>query len=198
MSEDAQKPTEPITEIPDEIPVTQGDQESAEEQAPEPEAAPVDPVEAAQAEAAKWKDLAARSQAELDNYRKRMAREKSDAIKYANASLLGELLPVLDNFQMGLDAAKADGEDSIIARGMEMVRKQLDDFLTNTGAVEIPAVGETFDPNQHEAISQQFSDEVPEGQIISQVRAGYKLHDRLLRAPNVVVSKGREEEGDKS
>ena len=197
MSEDAQKPTEPIAEIPDEIPVTQGDQEPAAEQTPEPETAPLDPREAALAEATKWKDVAARSQAELDNYRKRMAREKSDAIKYANASLLGELLPVLDNFQMGLDAAKADGEDSIIARGMEMVRKQLDDFLTNTGAVEIPAVGETFDPNQHEAISQQFSDEVPEGQIISQIRAGYRLHDRLLRAPNVVVSKGPEEKGNK-
>ena len=86
MSEDAQKPTEPIAEIPDEIPVTQGDQEPAAEQTPEPETTPLDPLEAALAEATKWKDVAARSQAELDNYRKRMAREKSDAIKYANAN----------------------------------------------------------------------------------------------------------------
>lgn len=158
----------------------------------EPPELPADPLEEAQAEAAKWKDMAARNQAELDNYRKRMAREKSDAIKFANSGLLGDLLPVIDNFQMGLDAAKADGDDSIIARGMEMVQKQLEDFLVNQGAIEVPAVGEAFDPNVHEAIAQEHSNEIPEGQIINQVRRGYKLHDRLLRAPNVIVSKGPE------
>ena len=149
-----------------------------------------DPLKAALAEVAKWKDLAARGRAELENYRKRMAREKTDAIRFANAGLLGELLPIIDNFQMGLEAAKAEGEDSVISRGMEMVQKQLVDFLTNNGATEIAAVGEAFDPNQHDAISQEFSDEVPEGQVISEARPGYRLHDRVLRAANVVVSKG--------
>ena len=190
MSEEAEKPSETSADSPTEIPVTTdaaAGEGAAAETAPE---APADPLEAALVDAAEWKDLAARSQAELDNYRKRMAREKSDAIKFANAGLLGDLLPVLDNFQMGLDAAKAEAEDSVITRGMAMVRKQLDDFLSSTGVTEINAVGEAFDPNQHDAISQEHSDEVPEGQIISQVRAGYRLHDRLLRAANVVVSKG--------
>ena len=80
----------------------------------------LEPLEEARKEAAHWKDLAARNQAELDNYRKRMAREKSDAIKFANGSLLSELLPVIDSFQMGLTAAINEDPDSIISKGMEI------------------------------------------------------------------------------
>lgn len=154
------------------------------------ESAPKEPVEQ---DAAHWKDVAARNQAELDNYRKRMAREKSEQAKWANANLLGELLSVLDSFQMGLDAARMDDKDSVITQGMEMVQRQLDEFLTSQGVVEVPATGEPFDPNQHEAISHEPHPEVAEGVIISQVRRGFRLHDRLLRASNVIVSKGPEE-----
>ena len=148
----------------------------------------LDPLE----EATKWKDLAARNQAELDNYRKRMAREKSDAIKFANGSLLSELLPVIDSFQMGLSAAINEDPDSIISKGMEMVQKQLEEFFSSQGAVAISSVGKEFDPNLHEAISQESSDEVPNGHIITEIRKGYTLNDRLLRAANVIVSKGPE------
>ena len=154
----------------------------------------LDPIEEAQKDAAHWKDLAARNQAELDNYRKRMAREKSDAIKFANASLLSELLPVIDSFQMGLSAAINEDPDSIISKGMEMVQKQLEEFLTSQGAVLISSVGQEFDPNLHEAISQESSDEVPSGHIISEIRKGFTLNDRLLRAANVIVSKGPQAE----
>ena len=150
----------------------------------------LDPVEEAIKEAAHWKDLAARNQAELDNYRKRMAREKSDAIKFANGSLLSELLPVIDSFQMGLSAAINEDPDSIISKGMEMVQKQLEEFFSSQGAVAISSVGKEFDPNLHEAISQESSDEVPNGHIITEIRKGYTLNDRLLRAANVIVSKG--------
>ena len=152
----------------------------------------LDPVEEATKEAAHWKDLAARNQAELDNYRKRMAREKSDAIKFANGSLLSELLPVIDSFQMGLSAAINEDPDSIISKGMEMVQKQLEEFFSSQGAVAISSVGKEFDPNLHEAISQESSDEVPNGHIITEIRKGYTLNDRLLRAANVIVSKGPE------
>ena len=152
----------------------------------------LDPVEEAIKEAAHWKDLAARNQAELDNYRKRMAREKSDAIKFANGSLLSELLPVIDSFQMGLSAAINEDPDSIISKGMEMVQKQLEEFFSSQGAVAISSVGKEFDPNLHEAISQESSDEVPNGHIITEIRKGYTLNDRLLRAANVIVSKGPE------
>ena len=155
-----------------------------------------DPLEEAISKAEHWKDIAARNQAELDNYRKRMAREKTDAIKFANSGLLNELLPVIDNFQMGLEAAQAEDPDSIITKGMKMVEKQLEEFLISQGTVEVSAIGEAFDPNQHEAISHETNNEVPEGHVISQVRRGYRLHDRLLRAANVIVSKGPEE-GDK-
>lgn len=149
-----------------------------------------EPEESIEPDAAHWKDVAARNQAELDNYRKRMAREKAEQSKWANANLLGELLPVIDSFQMGLDAARLDDEDSVITRGMEMVQRQLDEFLSSQGVVEVPATGESFNPNQHEAISQEHHAEVAEGVIISQVRRGFRLHDRLLRASNVIVSKG--------
>ena len=150
----------------------------------------LDPLEESTKEAAHWKDLAARNQAELDNYRKRMAREKSDAIKFANGSLLSELLPVIDSFQMGLTAAINEDPDSIISKGMEMVQKQLEEFFSSQGAVAISSVGKEFDPNLHEAISQESSDKVPNGHIITEIRKGYTLNDRLLRAANVIVSKG--------
>ena len=152
----------------------------------------LDPLEESTKEAAHWKDLAARNQAELDNYRKRMAREKSDAIKFANGSLLSELLPVIDSFQMGLTAAINEDPDSIISKGMEMVQKQLEEFFSSQGAIAISSVGNEFDPNLHEAISQESSDEVPNGHIITEIRKGYTLNDRLLRAANVIVSKGPE------
>ena len=152
----------------------------------------LDPLEEAIKQAPHWKDLAARNQAELDNYRKRMAREKSDAIKFANGSLLSELLPVIDSFQMGLTAAINEEPDSIISKGMEMVQKQLEEFFSSQGAVAFSSVGNEFDPNLHEAISQESSDEVPNGHIITEIRKGYTLNDRLLRAANVIVSKGPE------
>ena len=156
----------------------------------------VDPLEDAKNDAAHWKDIAARNQAELDNYRKRMAREKSDAIRFANASLLSELLPVIDNFQMGLSAAMNEDPDSIISKGMEMVQKQLEEFFTSQGAIPVSAEGNEFNPNLHEAISQETSETIPEGHVISEIRKGYTLNERLLRAANVIVSKGPENTDD--
>lgn len=144
-------------------------------------------------EVERWKDHAARSQAELENYRKRMAREKSEAILYANRNLLEQILPILDNFEMGLKAAQeAEGESSMILQGMKMVRKQFEDFLADQGVEVIPSDGEAFDPNVHEAIKQEPSEEVAEGCVIYTVRRGFKLKDRVLRAANVVVSSGPE------
>ena len=153
---------------------------------------PKDPLVAAKEELAQWRDRALRTQADLENFRKRSARDRSDAIKYGNASLLEGLVPIADNFEMGLAAATADDAQSSIAQGMQMVHKQLNDFLANNGLKEIETDGKEFDPNQHEALSQQASDEIPEGHIISTLRKGYQLHDRLLRAANVIVSKGPE------
>lgn len=148
-----------------------------------------DPLNQALMEAAQWKELAMRSAAELDNYRKRMAREMQDTARFANAGLLESLLPILDNFEYGMNAAKAESEKSNLYAGLSMVLKQVHDFLRDQGAEEINATG-TFDPNIHEAMSQQPSDTVPEGKILYQTRKGYRLRDRLLRPASVVLSSG--------
>ena len=143
-----------------------------------------------EAEAAKLKDLALRARADLDNFRKRALREKEEAIRYANNGLLERLLPVIDNFELGLDAAKMAADTASILQGMSMVQKQLQDFLKNNGLEEVQAEGEAFDPNKHDAVSQEFSADIPEGHVIRQVRKGYKIKDRLVRASSVIVSKG--------
>jgi len=142
------------------------------------------------AERDKYKEIALRSVADLDNYRKRMAREKDEAIRFANASFLERLIPILDNFELGLQAAKATGGQSAVVDGMSMVSRQLQDFLTACGIETVDATGQPFNPNIHEAIAQEESAEVEEGQVIRQVRKGYRLKDRLIRPANVVVSKG--------
>jgi molecular chaperone GrpE len=161
-------------------------QDAAPDATPDGEIADVD----FQAEAAKLKDLALRARADLDNFRKRSLREKEDAIRYANNGLLEKLLPVIDNFELGLDAARNATDAASVLQGMSMVHRQLQDFIRSQGLEEVPADGEAFDPNKHDAVSQEFSAEVPEGKVIRQVRKGYKLKDRLLRAASVIVSKG--------
>ena len=120
-----------------------------------------------------------------------MTAEKSESIRYANQSLFESLLPVLDNFHFGLEAARTATEPSGVLMGMEMVLKQFQDFLSNQNITAVPSdPGTAFDPNVHEAVAQEHDPEVAEGSIIKTVRSGYSMGDRLIRASNVVVSKG--------
>jgi molecular chaperone GrpE (heat shock protein) len=137
-----------------------------------------------------WKDLAYRSQAELDNFRKRAAREAQEARAYANADLLRSLLPIMDNFEMGLEAAKAESEKSMIYMGMSMVQRQIQDFLREQGVQEIDTLGKTFDVHVHEAVAPEASATVPEGTIIRATRRGFRMKERLLRPASVIVSSG--------
>jgi molecular chaperone GrpE len=143
-----------------------------------------------QSDLERFRDLALRSQADFDNYRKRSAREKEEAVRYANGSLLEKLIPIIDNFELGLAAAGSAAGSPVFA-GMSMVARQLTDFLTDAGVTAIDATGQDFDPNLHEAIAQEPSQTVPEGKVIRQVRKGFRLKDRLLRPANVIVSKGK-------
>lgn len=161
------------------------------EEAPAP---PEDPLAAALAEAAQWKDQALRQRAELENFRKRMSRETAEIRRYAAAALIEDLLPVLDNFDFGLQAALQQGADNPIATGMNMVRRQLDDFLSANGVREITGQGETFNPSIHEAVATEACNQSAEGTILRVNRKGYQLHDRILRAPQVVVSSGPADE----
>jgi molecular chaperone GrpE len=149
-----------------------------------------DPMAGLQGDLDRFRDLALRSQADFENYKKRSAREKEEAIKYANSSLLERLVGIIDNFELGLAAAKEQGGDSPIYSGMVLVQKQLNDLLAENGLQPIEAEGKTFDPNVHEAIAHEPSDRVPEESVVRQTRRGYRLKDRLLRPAKVVVSSG--------
>lgn len=149
-----------------------------------------DPMAGLQADLDRFRDLALRSQADFENYKKRSAREKEEAIKYANTTLLQRLAAILDNFELGLAAAKAQSEESPIYSGMVLVQKQLNDLLSEHGLQSIEAEGKRFDPNLHEAIAHEPSDQSPEGTVLRQTRRGYRLKDRLLRPSKVVVSSG--------
>lgn len=143
-----------------------------------------------QADLDRFRDLALRSQADFENYKKRATREKEEAMKYANSSLLERLVSIVDNFELGLAAAKTEGTESPIYSGMVLVQKQLNDFLEENGLQAIEAEGKKFDPNLHEAIAHEPAD-VPEETVIRQARRGYRFKDRLLRPARVVVSSGR-------
>jgi molecular chaperone GrpE len=156
-----------------------------------------DPTAGLQADLDRFRDLAMRSQADFENYKKRSAREKDEAIKYANTSLLEKLVPIIDNFELGLAAAKSEGEKSPIYSGMNLVFKQLNDFMANNGVEPIEAVGQKFDPNFHEAIAHEPSKEFPENSVIRQTRRGYRFKGRLLRPSSVVVSSGPAKQSEK-
>ncbi len=188
MQENDQETDVVEEEIPatDEVVEEVEDTKAAEEEVVEEE--PLTP----EAEAMKWKEAAIRTAADLDNYRKRMARERADDLRFARAGLIEELLPVFDNFSMGLQMAEQD-QDSMIYKGMAMVKGQLDDFLSAQGLKEVAAEG-VFDPNYHEAVAEEEKEGAEPGEILFVKRKGYVLHDRLLRAAAVIVAKGPEEE----
>jgi len=145
-----------------------------------------------QARAAKadenW-DRYVRSVAELENYRKRAAREKSEAIQFAHEGLMQKLLPVLDNFDMALAAAGGPATTiESLRTGITMIQGQLRQVLTDAGLEELNALGLPFDPNVHEAVAQQPSSDLAEGHVLHQVRKGYRLKGRLLRPAGVVVA----------
>jgi molecular chaperone GrpE len=137
-----------------------------------------------------WERLL-RVTADLDNYRKRAAREKQEAIKFANENLLQKLVPVLDTFDMALAATQSGKTEAVqsLQTGVSMVFQQLKSALTEAGLEEVDAMGKPFDPNWHEAVTQQETADVPEGQVVQQLRKGYKLRDRLLRPASVIVAK---------
>jgi molecular chaperone GrpE len=137
-----------------------------------------------------WERLL-RTTADLDNFKKRAARERVEALQFANASLIQKLLPVLDSFEMALAAVQSakDEKSASLQAGIVMVQSQLKNILVEAGLEEIDAVGKVFDAAFHEAISQQETADVPEGRVVQQVRKGYKFRERLLRPAAVVVAK---------
>jgi molecular chaperone GrpE len=151
----------------------------------------IDELKSKAAKADEHWDRLLRLTADFDNYKKRAVRERQDAIRFANESLLEKLVPVLDNFDMALMAANQPRPSSVesLKTGVEMIYNQLKSAVTESGLEEIDAANKPFDPNWHEAVSQQESAQVPEGHVVQQLRKGYKLRDRLIRPATVVVAK---------
>jgi len=161
--------------------------------APPPALTPAQ-LEELRAKAAKanehW-DLYLRAAADLENYKKRAARERLESTRSAQESVLAKLLPVLDNFEMALAAANNSqaGAVEALKAGVTLISQQLRQTLTETGLEEIDAAGQAFDPRWHEAVSQQECADAPEGHVVRQLRKGYKFRDRLLRPASVIVAK---------
>ncbi len=145
----------------------------------------------AQAEVAAAKERHLRAVADMENFRKRVVREKEELRAYAAARVIEELVPALDNLGLGVAAAKAPNADlQTLIGGIEMVAQQFKSALESNGLQQLDPAGAVFDPNQHEALSQQASDDVPEGTVLHVIRVGYSLNGRLLRPASVIVSGG--------
>jgi molecular chaperone GrpE len=129
-----------------------------------------------------------RSQAELDNFRKRAQKEADQARRYQAVPLIRDVLPGLDNLGRAIQAAESSGKLDELIEGVKLVVKQFEDFLTRHSVVPISAVGEDFDPNRHEAVGQVPSAEHPPMTVIEEVERGFLLHDRVIRPSKVLVS----------
>ena len=163
-----------------EIPVT-----SAED-APEREAAPeADPA----AQVAELQERMLRQAAELENYKKRTEREKSEFFKRANEGLVKDLLPVLDNLERALESAAESPQADNLVQGVEMIHSELLKTLERHGLEPMEALGQPFDPELHEAMMQQENPELDDNTVTAQAQKGYLFQGRLLRPAMVVVSK---------
>lgn len=143
----------------------------------------------AQEEAAENYDRFLRASADLENYKKRVAKEKADLIRYGNDELIKELLPVIDNLERALSHADTEGNEEGIRSGLEMTLQQFLGVLQRFGCAPICAEGECFDPNRHEAVMEQATGDCDPGHVVSEVEKGYLLNDRLVRPAKVVVAK---------
>ena len=141
-------------------------------------------------DALQLKEQSLRSLAELENVKRRKEQEKLDSIKYANEKLIMELLPVLDSFDLAMSQSNVTESDEVkaVLTGFEMIKKQIEQFLTKCGVERIVALDQPFDPNLHQGISQESHPDKDENTVIKEMQSGYKLNDRVIRPSMVVVS----------
>ncbi len=186
----AQTPEKVADSESDEIPSPAPDQ-------PEDQVDLLKKLDEAQALSTENHELYLRAASDLDNYRRRVVREKEELHKYANSGLVEDLLPAIDNLTLGLESAQQHHpEAKSVTDGYSMVLKQIFKILEQHGIKEIDPKNGSFDPSLHECVAHQPSDTVEEGRIITVTRKGYMLHERLVRPAGVVVSSGPEGKKD--
>jgi len=142
-------------------------------------------------------DLYMRTYAEMENIKKRGIKEREDLAKYANESLIKEMLPVIDSLEKAIAHAEDDENSSALAEGLELTRDDLMKKLEKAGLEEVEALGKPFDPNFHEAVSQQIDDGVAPGHVMIELQKGYVLNGRLIRPSMVVISSGKDASEEK-
>jgi molecular chaperone GrpE len=147
-------------------------------------------LDAAREDAAQFKDRWVRERADLENLKRRAARDRQEAIRYGAEHLVRDLLPIVDDLERAVAAARAAGGGEAVAAGVELVLRSLTDVLVRHGVSRVAAAGERFDPTVHEAVSHVEHPEVDAGVVVEEHRGGYLLHDRLVRPAMVTVSKG--------
>jgi molecular chaperone GrpE len=137
-------------------------------------------------------DRMLRAQAELENTKKRLTKEKDEFMKFANEDLIMRLLPIVDNFDRALASVKHTKESDAILQGIRMVQKELHSLFRDHGVEVIKSVGERFDPHLHEAIAVVESQDHPEDTVVEEIQTGYTLRGRLIRPSIVKVSKRKQ------
>ena len=170
--------------------------DTADEAGTEPAATPGSPEEriaALEAALAEAREQVLRRQADFTNYRKRMQREMEEIRNLGRAGAIEQFLPVVDNFDMAMMAIEQASDLNMLKTGMNMIHAELHRCLDGLGVERLDPTGQPFDPNQHEAIKTEPSDEWDEGTVIQLFKPGYRLGERLLRAAAVVVSSGSED-----
>jgi len=149
----------------------------------------IEKLEEAEANARKNYDLYLRSQADIENLKKRYQKENQDLAKFANENLIKQLLPVADNLEKAIGHSRDEKSFDAVKEGVELTLKGLLDVLQRSGVAAIEAVGNPFDPHFHEAVSEAADDSVESGTVLQELLKGYTLHQRLLRPSMVVVSR---------
>jgi len=140
------------------------------------------------------KDRLLRALAETENLRRRAQRDREDYVKYANETLLRDLIPVLDNLDRALSAARTAGESGTVVSGVELIQRELLRVLEKAGLSRYSAVGERFDPTRHEAIARVVSADRPPDTVVHETAAGYLLNGRVLRPALVAVAGAPDED----
>ncbi len=175
---------------PEELSESEDKGESASGEPAGEEAAP-DELELLRREKDNYYDLMLRKQAELENYRKRVAREKQEAVNLARIGVLQGILPVVDACEKGIENLRKEEGDDLLGsytEGYEMLLRQLKSLLESNQVSEVSGVGSIFDPNVHEAVLREVSDDHEDGEVLEEYRRGYTMNDQLLRAAQVKVA----------
>lgn len=185
MAEESKKPHSMSSELTGEV-IDNASRSDAEQQELEELREKLD---AKEKEAKEHYERYLRQVAEVDNFKKRINREKEDAIRYANENLIRDILPVIDNLERAIAHAQGGGNGKPLVEGVEMVLRGLLDVFGRHGVVQVPAVGEVFDPGKHEAMAQVESSQYEPNTVVDEHHRGYLLRDRLLRPALVTIAK---------